>query len=131
MRLLQTALEDLYRGRSELQASEVDHGQEVLFVSVGLIVGFSTKELIAVSDVEKDPRFHKAMSRALGFKTDSILAVPIVHRGEAKGVIEVLNRKDGDHFTADEIEGLKLLARVAGSILNIFEQLGSRGAGTT
>lgn len=88
---------------------------------------FTTKEIISVSDVDRDPRFHKAMSRALGFKTTSLLAVPIVHRGDARGVIEVLNRKDGDHFTAEEIESLKLLARVAGSMLSIFEQLGGGG----
>ena len=89
---------------------------------------FSTKEVISVSDVDKDPRFHKSMSRALGFKTNSLLAVPIVHTGDARGVIEVLNRKAGDHFTAEELASVQLLARVAGSMLGIFEQLGG-GAG--
>jgi signal transduction protein with GAF and PtsI domain len=78
------------------------------------------KEVIAVSDVEKDPRFHKAMSRALGFKTRSLLAVPVVHLGNGLGVLEIVNREGGDHFTAEEIETIQLLARVAGGLLSIW-----------
>ncbi|MCZ6691230.1 MAG: GAF domain-containing protein [Planctomycetota bacterium] len=79
-----------------------------------------TKEVIAVSDVDKDPRFHKAISKALGFTAKSLLAVPIVHRGEGLGVIEILNRKEGNHFTGAEIEAIEMLARAAGVLLGIW-----------
>ena len=80
-----------------------------------------SQEVIAVSDVGKDPRFQRAISKALGFEPRSLLAIPIVHRGEGLGVIEILNRKGDDHFTGEEIDGLKLLAKAAGSLLGIWK----------
>ena len=82
-----------------------------------------SREVIAVSDVQKDPRFHRAISKALGFEAQSLLAVPVVFRGEGLGVIEILNREGGDHFTAEEIEGIGLLARAAGILLGSWSNL--------
>lgn len=81
---------------------------------------FQTREVVAVSDVKKDSRFSQSISRALGFQAKSLLAVPILNRGNALGVIEILNREGGDHFTAQEIEAIQMLARSAGILLGVW-----------
>jgi hypothetical protein len=64
-------------------------------VGVG-IAGFCAREnvCVAVSDAEKDPRFHRAISDALGYPTRSLLCAPIARRGQVLGAMEVLNRRD-------------------------------------
>ncbi len=83
-------------------------------VGVG-IVGFCTREnvCLAVSDAEKDPRFHRAISEALGYPTRSLLCAPIARKGQVLGAIEVLNRRGGMPFGSAELAVLAYLAHRA------------------
>jgi len=85
------------------------------------IAGYSAlhKEIIAVSDVRKDPRFMKEMDEALGFATKSLLSVPVVFKQEVKGVIELVNKEKDDTFTSDDVALVKLMALLVGLITNI------------
>lgn len=63
-----------------------------------------------VSDAYADPRFDPTVDRRSGFRTRSVLAVPIRGRdGRILGVVEVLNRRTG----AFGLEEERLLAAVA------------------
>jgi Nif-specific regulatory protein len=63
-----------------------------------------------VKDARQDPRFYSGIDARKGFRTRSILAVPLKnYAGEITGVFEVLNKKGGP-FNKDDEEILKALA---------------------
>jgi len=65
---------------------------------------------IFVTDTEKDSRFSDKVDKVTGFKTRSIIAVPIEFRGKLYGVIEIINHNNGDIFIEDEYLILKTVA---------------------
>ena len=75
------------------------------------------RRVITVSDVKSDPRHAAAIAKKLGFETRSILAAPIIHDGRCTGVIELVNRKEGDEFQRHEIELIERVARATGAML--------------
>lgn len=58
---------------------------------------------VSVPNVREDERFYPAFDRELGFQTRSLLAVPMLLRGELVGVLEVVNKK-GETTFSDEDE---------------------------
>ena len=75
------------------------------------IVGHTatTGNIVNITDAYSDPRFDKAVDLATGFKTRTILTVPIYNnRGEIAGVTEMINRNDGQAFDDDDIKVLKV-----------------------
>jgi Nif-specific regulatory protein len=72
-----------------------------------------TGQTINVEDVQQDPRFYKEIDLHTGYRTKSLLAVPLrKHDGEIIGAFEVLNKKAGA-FGAEDEEILKALAAQA------------------
>jgi GAF domain-containing protein len=88
------------------------------------VVGFCAQEnvCLAVSDAEKDPHFHRAVSEAVGYETRSLLCAPVAHRGTVRGALEVLNKKGGKPFSERDLAILSYLAAQAAGFL---ERLGS------
>ena len=70
-----------------------------------------------VNDAQADDRFYPAMDRALGFKTQSVLAAPIIGGGRVLGVIEMLNKKDDKLFSVGDQTLLTLMCRFSGELL--------------
>ncbi|GEM_PF-314203 len=70
------------------------------------IVGFCVREgvSLALSDVEKDPRFYKKISEKLGYQTRNLCCVPIQHEGRVYGAIELMNKLDV--FNSQEVNAL-------------------------
>lgn len=65
---------------------------------------------LIVSDVERDPRhFHEADGK-IGFKTKSILCVPMKAKGKLIGVAEAINKKNDMQFDTDDLSLLSILA---------------------
>ena len=83
------------------------HGDEVerIVVKAGRgIAGHvaSTGQAVRLEDAYADPRFDRSVDAATGFRTRSLLAVPLrVRGGDVLGVLEVLN-KHGGAFTPDD-----------------------------
>jgi GAF domain-containing protein len=79
------------------------------------IVGFCAQEnvCLAVSDAEKDPRFYRDVSEAVGYATRSALCAPIASGGRVRGAMELLNKGAGAFDPAD----LSYLAHKAGELL--------------
>jgi len=80
-------------------------------------------EPIRIDDAYADPRFNREVDLQTGFRTRSILCLPIENKnGEVFAVAQLLNRKDGKPFDHQDEERF---ATFIGSIGVIFEtQLG-------
>jgi len=63
-----------------------------------------------VQQVRQDPRFFGAIDESLGFHTSSLLGVPLVAKGEAIGVLEVLNKTSNQPFDNQDADLLMALA---------------------
>jgi Nif-specific regulatory protein len=105
----------LDRGRSELWSTIALGSKEIRFDARLGIAGavVQTGQTINVEDAHQDPRFHKDIDLRSGYRTRSLLAVPLSkHEGEIIGAFEVLNKKTGT-FSKDDEEILKALAAQA------------------
>ncbi len=58
-------------------------------------------ESIIIRDAHTDPRWYGDVDDSTGFVTNSVLAVPMLSRGDAIGVLQLLNRLDGTPFDQD------------------------------
>jgi Nif-specific regulatory protein len=73
----------------------------------------STGDTVRLEDARQDPRFYKEIDLHTGYRTTSLLAVPLrKHDGEIIGTFEALNKATGP-FTAEDEEILKALAAQA------------------
>ncbi|GMU62944.1 MAG: hypothetical protein AMXMBFR34_47070 [Myxococcaceae bacterium] len=84
------------------------------------IAGFCAAEgvSVAVSDVEKDPRFYAAIGERVGFQTRSMLCSPMMTHGRSFGCMQVINRKGGPQFQEHEVGLLSYLAHQAALYMN-------------
>lgn len=65
---------------------------------------------VIVNDTSKDPRFTTRVDSHSGFVTRNILCVPLQVKGNTIGVLEVLNKLDGDNFSDEDLDWLTTLA---------------------
>jgi adenylate cyclase len=74
---------------------------------------FTTRTTINIPDAYADPRFNPAIDKRTGYRTRSILCMPIINKeGKVIGVTQVLN-KQGGPFTAIDEERLKAFSAQA------------------
>jgi len=66
-----------------------------------------------VDDVAYDSDHLKDIDRMLGFRTRSLLAVPLMHKGKALGVVEALNPIGGGRFTEKDCQLAQIFANLA------------------
>jgi len=67
-------------------------------------------EPLLIEDASKDPRFAGAIDESTGFRTRSVLAVPLKVRGRCIGAIEVLNKRSGGAFRRSDLAFMGALA---------------------
>ena len=67
---------------------------------VGAVVGEGKP--VIIRDAQSDQRWYQGLDASSSFSTHSIIAVPMISRGRAIGVIELLNRHDGVPFDEDD-----------------------------
>jgi signal transduction histidine kinase len=67
-------------------------------------------EPVIVEDVTKDERFYPEIDRVSSFKTNSLLCVALMVKGEVIGVIQVLNKKSGKPFDKYDLDTLNIFA---------------------
>ena len=85
-------------------------------------------EPVIINDVREDPRWASRMDTRSGFVTRSILAAPMLLKGRCIGVVEAINRVDGD-FTATDLrvfEAFASQAAVAIENARLFSSLKER-----
>ena len=84
------------------------------------------REPLAVSNVESDPRFYREISDAVGYQVKSILALPLKDGVGVSGVIQLLNKRSGDEYRADEIETAMRVADLASRLVAVGIDLQGR-----
>jgi signal transduction histidine kinase len=66
-----------------------------------------------VTDAQSDPRFFRDADEASQFDTRTLLATPMLDRGELVGVLEVLNKVDGGTFTDFDMRVMEMFSSLA------------------
>ncbi len=56
---------------------------------------------VIVNDPEKDPRFNQEFDRLVGFKTRSLICLPLISKDKPIGVIEIVNKRSGEFSRGD------------------------------
>ena len=114
----------LYDKKTNELFSRVAEGLEIREIRIPTDTGiagavFTRRQTANIADPYNDPRFNKEVDRRTGYRTDSILAMPIVNKaGQCIGVTQVLNKRGG-HFTArDEARLGAFTAQIAIALEN-------------
>ncbi len=68
---------------------------------------------LIIQDVKVDQRHFKVVDTVTKHVTNSLVAVPLVVRGEVVGVLEALNKKDDAHYTEEDLTILETLGALA------------------
>ena len=72
-----------------------------------------TGEPLLIEDVSRDKRWYRNISDEIGFKTRSILCVPMKAKNNVIGAIEFINKAEGEAFQKSDLELLNVFADVA------------------
>jgi energy-coupling factor transporter ATP-binding protein EcfA2 len=86
-------------------AEHVEEMGEIRFPVGSGIAGTvaQTGESIRIDDAYADPRFNQDVDRQTGFRTRSLLTLPVKNReGKVFAVAQLLNRRDGQPFTGED-----------------------------
>jgi signal transduction histidine kinase len=75
-------------------------------------LAFSEKRVVAIKDAAKFPRHYRKTDQICKTATRAILAVPIIYRGQALGVLETINKKDQLDYKAEDVAILETLASI-------------------
>lgn len=111
--------------------SKVAQGSEITEIrfprSCGL-AGYvvNTGETVNIKDAYTDGRFNQSVDEQTGFRTRSVLCVPVINRqGEIIGVTEVINKNKGVFDTDDEELLQALSSQISVSLENaqLFEKI--------
>jgi adenylate cyclase len=80
---------------------------------------FTSGHVEIIADAYEDPRFNREIDKRTGFRTKSILCVPISNKAGARiGVAQALNKKDGLFTAKDEARLKAFAAQIAVSLEN-------------
>jgi len=95
------------------------------------IVGWAieNEKSVIVSDPYNDERFFKDIDKDTGFKTECILAVPLISKGRILGIIEAINKTDGTSFNENDLQLVNNYAEHAAIALenaNLVQSLQSK-----
>jgi GAF domain-containing protein len=87
------------------------------------IAGFCTHEgvTVALSDVQKDPRFYAEVGRRVDYTTKSVLTSPMMAHGRTFGCMQLLNKKGSPVFQPHEVGILSYIAHQGALYLNALE----------
>jgi K+-sensing histidine kinase KdpD len=105
-------------GQLHIEYAIGEASEEVRRISLAIGQGVlgsvaATGKTARVDDVTQDTRFDASVDRKSGFVTRSLLATPIQWRGKLLGVLEVVNKKDGNGFSDTDERLLEIVANQA------------------
>jgi len=107
------------------------HGVEKSKIKLNIKLGIAgliavSGQVLNIKDAAKDERFDSSTDAKTGYRTETILGLPIIdHKGETIGVIEVINKLDGtfDESDIDILKGLSSIVAIAiGNAMMFAEQ---------
>ena len=98
------------RGPVDISGITIENGQGI----AGTVV--QSGEARIVQEPRNDDRFTHSVDEESGFVTDSIICVPLKNSMETLGCLEIINRRDGSPYNAEDLalcESLASLAAIA------------------
>jgi response regulator RpfG family c-di-GMP phosphodiesterase len=117
------------RKNMELWTIVADGVREIRIPENAGIAGYVLKNEKAVNivDVYDDTRFDREVDKKTGYRTKSMLAIPLLNRrDDALGVFQVINKLDGESFSQDDSDLLNHIGMYAASAIEstqLYEQL--------
>ncbi len=117
--------DNLYFAAAASPGSEVMIGQPVPLQNSVAGWSFVNNEPVLVTNATKDPRFYNGIDQVTGLVTQSLLAVPLVHRQQKIGVLEAANKETGSFSRGDlkKLETLAYSAAIAIANARLFSQV--------
>jgi signal transduction histidine kinase len=82
---------------------------------------FRRAQPLIIQDTKADQRHFKVVDRVTRHETQSLIAVPLMVRGEVVGVLEALNKKDDSHYTEQDLTILETLGALAAQAMKNAE----------
>ncbi|HEX6384682.1 MAG TPA: GAF domain-containing protein [Anaerolineae bacterium] len=79
------------------------------------------REAVIVPDVRFDPRFSFEVDQVFRFRTRSMVSVPIMYGDRLLGVIEALNKANGEKFNRADLTLLGVVAQLAATAMKKAE----------
>ena len=76
---------------------------------------------VIIPNVRVDPRFSAAVDKDFGFNTRSLLCVPINLVNRTMGIIQAVNKIDGEEFNRSDLNLLGVVAQLAATALSRAE----------
>lgn len=93
--------------KEEVRKYEINLGQGI----AGVVA--EKGEPLLIPDVNKDPRWYKKISESTGFQTRSIACVPMKMDGEIIGVVEIIDKENGESIQQEDMNLLTAFADLA------------------
>lgn len=92
-----------------------EHEDDIKKVTLNLgegIAGWVAKhgQPLIVNDPERDDRFFRGIDERIDFKTRNIICVPVKARGRVIGVLEAINKENGENFNEEDLSLFSSLA---------------------
>ncbi len=107
-------------------ATNMDPMMRGLAVPMDSIAGWivTNRQSVRSSDVHQDKRYFKNVAKSLSFDTRSLMGIPLITKDKVIGVLEALNKNNGDFSETDEDMLTVLGAQAAVAIENtrLFQQ---------
>jgi PAS domain S-box-containing protein len=94
-------------------------------IGVGIVGYVAEKsEPLVVNDPTNDPRFYSKVSSDVGFVNRNLICVPLISRDRVIGVIELLNKEEGefDQDDLDRLQGIAATVAVAIENAGLYQQ---------
>jgi signal transduction histidine kinase len=82
---------------------------------------YRRRQPLIIQDARADQRHFKVVDRVTKHVTHSLIAVPLMARGEVLGVLEALNKKDNAHYTEEDLTILETLGALAAQAIQNVE----------
>ena len=115
---LNTALQDL-----TITAARGPIGKDIEGIKLPRgkgIVGFSALKglKLTVNNVQRNPNFYGKLDQQFGFRTQSLLCIPIAHEERLFGVIEMVNKTGDEDWTGTDRNVVESLANLLAKVLS-------------
>lgn len=85
-------------GQTDITGISISKGQGI----AGSVV--ESGKSVIVEDASKDERFSSSVDEETGFKTKSLICVPLKNEHETLGCIQLINKRDESLFEAEDLE---------------------------
>ena len=83
-----------------------------------------SRDVINIPDAYESPHFNPDVDRKSGYRTKSVLAVPVTNdSGDVIGAVQVINKQNGDNFDDEDIAVLSSFAVILLSQYNLASKV--------